>query len=275
MPPTTTRIESENANFQLLEALGRSRKHRHRHRLFPVEGVRQINQALAQQWSIRSIIYSHDEPLSDWAAGIISTTPTLENFELPKNLHAKLSRKNETSELLALVEMKPDDPDRIIFTGLPLIVLVDRSNSPGNLGAIIRSCDALGVDGIILTGHSVDLYDPETVAASVGSIFTLPVVRLPSLRELAPLFERLRSEHGDLQLIGTSAKSERPVSECSFWRPTVLLIGNETDGLSRAYSEIADEMVSIPMQGSVSSLNVACAASILLYEAQRQRMRGR
>lgn len=274
MSPQTVRIDSEDATFQLLESLGRNRNQRHRHQLFPVEGVRQINQALRFGWTVRGFVYPYGQSLSEWASDVLGSTVTRENYQLPGKLHARLSRKNEASELIALVEMAADDLNRIETGELPLVVVVDRSNSPGNLGTIIRSCDALGVDGLILTGHSVDLYDPETVAASVGSIFSLPVIRLPSGRELEPLCDRLRAQHGDLQLIGTSAKAERQVFECGFWRPTLLLIGNETDGLNHAYTELADEMVAIPMQGSASSLNVACAASILLYEVQRQRNRG-
>ena len=90
------------------------------------------------------------------------------------------SNKSEPSELLALVAMPADDLDRIPLSPDLLVVAFDRPASPGNLGSIIRSCDALGAHGVIMTGHSVDLYDPETISASVGSLFALPVVRLPS-----------------------------------------------------------------------------------------------
>lgn len=86
-------------------------------------------------------------------------------------------------------------------------------------------------------------------------------------------FRELRDEYGDLQLVGTSAHARQRVYEVSFWRPTVLLIGNETDGLSRAYRDLADVMLAVPVQGSATSLNVACAASVVLYEVHRQRAR--
>lgn len=269
----TERIHSENATFQRLEALRRNRSHRHKQRAFLVEGVRHIDRALEHGWTIRAFVHPSDTHLSAWATGVLEASHADVHFALPSNLHRKLSAKNEPSELIALVAMPPDDPGRIPLGPLPLVVVVDRPGSPGNLGTMIRSCDAQGVDGLVITGHAVDLYDPETVAATTGSLFALPVVRAASHQDLAPLVERIRDEHGDVQIVGTSAHGSRPVYECNFWRPTVLLIGNETDGLSRAYEEMADVKASIPMQGSATSLNVACAASVMLYEVQRQRTR--
>jgi TrmH family RNA methyltransferase len=126
-----------------------------------------------------------------------------------------------------------------------------------------------------MTGHSVDLYAPETLAATAGSVFALPTLRQASHHEVLPFLEHIRAHYGDLQIVATSAKATQAVYDCSFWRPTVLLIGNETSGLSRAYLDLADSLVTIPMQGSASSLNVACATTVLLYEIARQRGTGR
>jgi TrmH family RNA methyltransferase len=167
--------------------------------------------------------------------------------------------------------MKPEDVSRIrLHPGL-LVVIFDRPASPGNLGTILRSCDALGADGLIITGHGVDLYDPETVSASVGSLFAVPALRVGSPRELEPWFALVRKQIGQFQLIGSSAKTDRLISEHDWRPPTVVVIGNETNGLSAYYKERCDAIVTIPQVGAASSLNVASAASILLYEIQRQR----
>ena len=266
-------VHSENADYQLLMALRDNRTKRHKQGLFYVEGVRQLTQALAYGWHFRSLIFVHEQSLSDWAQGVLEAAQADLHYALPYPLQAKLSAKTDPSELIAILEMPADSFDRITFKGLPLIVVVDRSSNPGNLGTIIRSCDALGVDGLVMTGHAVDPYDPEVIAATTGSLFALPVIRKASAKELAPLLERLRNEYGDVQLVGTSAQADKPLYEGNFWRPTVLMIGNETDGLSQAYEQMADVMLNIPMQGSASSLNVACATSIVLYEVARQRTR--
>jgi 23S rRNA (uridine2479-2'-O)-methyltransferase len=265
------RVYSENAQFQQFETLRRNREKRQRQREFVVEGVRQINLALAYGWTIKGWIYSPERRLSDWATELLERQPGPRHYQLAEPLLAKLSSKDESSELLALVAMPPDDLARIPPKPELLAVIFDRPSSPGNLGTLIRSCDALGAHGLIITGHAVDLYDPETISASVGSLFALPAVRLASPRELEPWFAGVQDAIGPVQIIGTSAKAERPLTAQDWTGPTVLVIGNETSGLSTHYRQRCDALVTIPQAGAATSLNVACAASILLYEIQRQR----
>lgn len=271
MKPKIVRVYSENATFQQFETLRRNREKRHRQREFVVEGVRQINLALEYGWTIKGWLYCPERRLSSWATGILERHAAATHYELSGSLLEKLSGKEESSELLALVAMPPDDLERIPLRPDLLVVVFDRPASPGNLGTLIRSSDALGVHGLIITGHAVDLYDPETISASVGSLFALPAIRLASPRELEPWFAHVQDEIGPIQIIGASAKADRPLTEQEWTRPTVLVIGNETTGLSTHYRERCDAIVNIPMGGSATSLNVACAASILLYEIARQR----
>ncbi len=274
MAPRLLRIHTENADYQHIETLRRNRNKRQRHREFFVEGVRPINLALRHGWQVNAFVYSRERPLSDWAAGILARSNARLHVELPLRLLAQLSLKEETSELLAVVAMPEDRLERTPARQNPLVVVFDRPGSPGNLGTLIRSCDALGADGLVITGHACDLYDPETIRASTGSLFALPAVRLPSHTALAPWLERLRADHPRLQIVATDEKGERTASEHDFTRPTVLLLGNETWGLSAAYRALADVTVRIPITGAASSLNVAVAGSILLYEAGRQRAAG-
>jgi 23S rRNA (uridine2479-2'-O)-methyltransferase len=273
MKPTIIKITTENDQFQYLETLQRNRTKRSRSGEFVVEGVRSINQALHYQWDFTALVYSRDKRLSDWAEGVIEHAGAPDHYILSYPLMQKLSQKEDTSELLAIAAMPIDDLARIPLKPDLRVVVLDRPTSPGNLGTLIRSCDALGVDGIILTGHGVDLYDPETIRAATGSFFSLPVVRLPSSQELIDWFAGLKTGLPRFQVVGTSAKADIPINEYDFTAPTVLLIGNETRGLSEALVAMCDAMVTIPMGGSASSLNIACATSILLYEIDRQRRR--
>ncbi len=101
-----------------------------------------------------------------------------------------------------------------------LVVVFDRPASPGNLGTIIRSCDALSVDGLVITGHAADLYDPETISATTGSFFAMPTVRLPSQRELEAWLATIRQTIGPLQVVGSSAKAEVDIAAHDFTQPT-------------------------------------------------------
>jgi TrmH family RNA methyltransferase len=273
MIPETFRIRTEDDRFQQMETLRRNRVKRNHSGEFFVEGVRSINQAIRNGWKIDALAFSREKRLSDWAEGVLANAGARKHYELPLRLMEKLSEKDDVSELIAIVAMPPDDLSRIHLSADPLIVILDRPNNPGNIGTIIRSCDALGVDGLIISGHSADLYDPETIRATAGSFFCLPVVRLPSHKELLPWLDGLRQQVRGFQVVGTSAKAELPIRQHDFTTPTLLLIGNETNGLSDAYQALSDRMVTIPQVGSASSLNVACAVSILLYETVRQRGR--
>jgi TrmH family RNA methyltransferase len=271
MKPKTVKIFSENNQFQHVETLRRNREKRHRHRQFFVEGVRPINVAIEYGWAFDAFLYSPEQRLSGWAQDVLRQSRAQVHYELPLALLEKLSNKSEPSELLAVVTMPDDDLARIPIRQNMLVVLFDRPPSPGNLGTLIRSCDALGVDGLVITGHAADLYDPETISATTGSFFAVPSVRLPSQHELLPWFETIRQAIGPFQLVGSSAKAEIDIAAHDWTPPTILAIGNETWGLSTSYKALCDALVRIPIGGSATSLNVACAASIMLYEIDRQR----
>jgi TrmH family RNA methyltransferase len=269
------RIYSENNIFQHLETLRRKREKRHKHREFLFEGVRPINQALAFGWSIKAFVYTSDRPLSDWANGILTEAADsargITRYEMPTALLDKLSGKTDPSELLALAAIPDDRLDRIPIRDDLRVVIFDRPANPGNLGSVIRTCDALGVHGLIMLGHSVDLYAPETISASTGSLFALPAVRMPSIESLADWFDLIRRRLGWFQLVGSDEDAPETIAEHDFTAPTILIAGNETWGMSAACREACDSLVKIPMGGSASSLNVSAATAIILYEIDRQR----
>jgi 23S rRNA (uridine2479-2'-O)-methyltransferase len=266
------KVLTENNYFQHFEVLKNNRNKRFSYNEFFVEGVRNINAAILNNWQIQSLLYSSGKPLSDWAKGILKDSPC-EHFELAGALMDKLSLKDDTSELIAIIKIPPDDLSRVHLEKELKVVVFDRPSNKGNLGTIIRSCDALGAQGLIITGHAVDLYDPETVRASMGSLFKLPVVRVPSFYELKNWIAGLKQKNAELCLVGTSEKGEVDIDQFDFKRPVILLVGNETFGLTANFLEMSDVLLKIPMSGdsAASSLNVACAASICLYEINRQR----
>jgi len=145
--------------------------------------------------------------LSDWAEGLLAQGVAKIHYELPARLMQELSQKEEASELIALATMPADDLARIPVRADFVAVVLDRPASPGNLGTIIRSCDALAAAGVIITGHAADLYDPETIRATTGSFFSVPAVRLPGHNELLPWLAELRRRRPALQVVGTSAKA--------------------------------------------------------------------
>ncbi len=270
------RLRSENDEFQLIEALKHNRTKRQKSRSFFVEGVRNITQAVDHAFEIVAFCLATGAKLSTWADDVIQRGRAERHYLLTPALMEKLSDKNEPSELTAVVRMPADDLARIPAPANARIVLLDRPSNPGNLGTLLRSCDAFGVSGVIITGHAVDAYEPQVLRASMGSFFAVPVVRLQSQRELEPWLAKLRAQPDGLEIIGTSAKSSETVASESFGKRSLLLFGNETYGLSAGYRELCERVLTIPMTGTASSLNISCAASIVLYEAfQRSREHAR
>jgi len=268
------RIRTRDAAYQKLEVLSTNRNKRYKYYEFLVEGVRNINEARKNGWEFSSLIFDPAAELSDWAKDTIKKTKTDVNIELSGSLMAELSDHEDTSELMAVVKMRQDDTDQIkIRNRAPLIAIFDRPSNKGNLGTIIRTLDSLGADGLILTGHGVDLYDREVVGATMGSFFALPAVRIPKHSDLLRYMDELREKYGDLQVIGTTAHAEKAVWEPDLTKPTIFMIGCETDGLSEGLRAYCTEMVTIPMAENcaATSFNVACATTVMFYEATRQR----
>lgn len=260
-------IHSRNDTFQLLEAAMRNRNKRHRQGFFVVESVKGINLALQTPgWEARGVVYARGRRLSPWAQEILRR-PRLAHYVLPEALLSELSDREETSEILLLCSIRNFALSDIALRS-GLLLLTDRTQNPGNLGSIIRSADAMGADALLMVGHSADVYDPACVRATIGTLFTLPVVRLEGVQDLLPL----RGRYPDMQWVGTSAHGTVSLDAVDLSRPTLLMMGNETVGLSRACKEACDVLARIPIFGAASSLNLACATSICLYEAQRQRL---
>ena len=267
-----TRITVRNNIFQHIQVLKTNRTKRNRYEEFVVEGVRNINEAVKNGWQIKSFLYGEGK-LSDWAKELLTSVKTKENYQFSQELMKELSGKEDTSELMAIVAMKEITPTQMKLSSNPFLVLFDRPSNKGNLGTMIRSCDALGVDALIITGHAVDLYDPEVVAASMGSFFSLPVVRIAEQEMLYELITCMKEVYGTFRMFGSTAHQQKAIYELDLTAPLMLFIGNETKGLSYAYKELCDELCTIPMAeaSTASSFNVSCAASIMMYEAVRQR----
>jgi tRNA G18 (ribose-2'-O)-methylase SpoU len=258
-----TRLRTEDAEFQLLEALRHNRRKREQRGEFLVEGVQAIDRALDAGWPVRAALVPEGAERSRWAEQRLSQVDDV--VEVRADLFERLTDRVDPPELLLVARIPEPDLRRVPRRTDGVVVVVDRPSSPGNLGTIIRTADALGAGAVLVIGHGVHLYDPQTVRASVGSLFALPAVPVGSTQELvdwiaawrveAPVTVYATDEHGDVELHAGAALP----------RPAVLLLGSERTGLARALRDLADVTLAIPMTGSASSLNVAVAHGIVLH----------
>jgi tRNA G18 (ribose-2'-O)-methylase SpoU len=264
-------VTSRGARFQEWTALLGNRAKRQRRGEFIVQGVRPITLAVQHGWAVRELLYNADIDLSRWAQQTVQAAGA-DSVAVSAELMGELGGKDDSApELLAVVALPGDELSRIPAGPELLAVVFDRPASPGNIGTLIRSADAFGASGVIVTGHAADVYDPRSVRASTGSLFARPVVRVASHRPVLDWVAALRGRGIAALVVGADENGARDVAEVDLTGPVVLLIGNETTGLTAGWREASDELAAIPMLGAASSLNAATAASVLLYESARQR----
>jgi 23S rRNA (uridine2479-2'-O)-methyltransferase len=271
----TRRVTTRNVSFQLWQSLLTNRSKRHRRAEFLVHGVRPISLAVQRDWPLSALLHRDDQALSAWAREMLGATdaePVAMAPDLLRDLADRTDRTDRTDtggdvpEIVAVARTRPDDLARIDLGGDGLVVVFDRPTSPGNLGTLIRSADAFGARGVVVCGHAADLYDPRTVRASTGSLFAIPTVQVAAARDvLAWLGGR------DVAIVGTDETGSTTVSDTDLTGPTVVVVGNETAGLSAAWREACTVVARIPIGGAASSLNAAAAGTVVLYDAARQR----
>ncbi|MCL2479660.1 MAG: RNA methyltransferase [Treponema sp.] len=273
-------ISAENAEFQIIESLKTNRSRRAKNREIFIEGIESIKQVFKSGFEISRIITT--DRRSSWAEGIIeqygsSVNPGPKIIEMSDDLYRKLCDRNDPSEMLVTAKI-PETSERSLKAAVgsqqaadgsmsidPFILVLDRPSDTGNLGSIIRSANAFGIDRVLLIGHGVDPWDPKTIRASLGSIFFTVPLQLDSLNELNEYIAELKARCS-LKVWGTDSQGSSSLTGTILKRPLVLILGNEARGMSVALKALCDGIISIPVSGTVNSLNLACAAGIFMWE---------
>lgn len=249
-----------NSKIKLIRALQSRRRNREDEAAFVAEGVRLVEAAVAVDWPIAFVAY--DETLSDRGREIIislATNTSVECFEIPTDLMAAVSDTETPQGILAVMEQKPLPlPDRPTF-----LILADQVRDPGNMGTLLRTAEAAGAEGVILSPGTVDAFSPKVVRAGMGAHFHLPIHALP--------WESIQNTLSGFPIFLATAAANLPLWEADFVQPCVLLLGGEAFGATSMGEALATHRVSIPMAGRAESLNAAIAGGILIAEVLRQR----
>lgn len=182
-------------------------------------------------------------------------------FRVPEKLMQEMSDTRTSQGILCEVRMRPAQT----LTG-DFFLLLEDLQDPGNLGTIFRTAEAAGVSGIYMSRECVDIYSPKVVRSTMGALYRMPFCVVPDLRETA----RALRQQG-VRVYAAHLKGTRKHYEYDYRLPTAFMIGNEGNGLTEALAAEADGFLRIPMKGQVESLNAAIAATVLMFEAARQR----
>jgi TrmH family RNA methyltransferase len=250
------------------------RKYRQREGRFLIEGIRVVTEALDCEAPLETLVYCPELLVSDRAGALVARVEPSSRLALSGDVFRTLSHRDEPQGIAAVVRIEDMPLSAIRPVKDLLVVVAHQLRDPGNLGSIIRTADAAGATGVVVVEPSVDLYDPQTVRATMGSLFALPVVRLADEAILPLWYAEIRAEGWPLMVVSSSAHGQTLHSDMDYRRPVVLLVGSEREGLPEAVQSGADVTVRLPMAGRATSLNVSAAAAALIYEIVRQRQTG-
>jgi len=248
----------QNPVFKELLQLQEKSRERKATGLFVAEGRREVEHCIEGGFTIRTLFVCPE---------ICSYAPDAgcPVVELPLALYRKAAYREGTEGIIAEVEYKSRSLEDLALPENPLIVVLESVEKPGNLGAVLRSADAAGVDAVILCDPLTDLYNPNVIRASLGAIFTVPTIAAPSGEVIKWLKDR------KIQILTAQLQDSSLYYKADMTCGTAIVMGTESTGLTQEWRNAADAHILIPMLGKVDSLNVSVSAAVLIFEAVRQR----
>jgi 23S rRNA (uridine2479-2'-O)-methyltransferase len=257
-------INAQNAEFQIIQSLKQNRTKRNKLNEIFIEGIECIKKAIEAKIEITRIIIKDINTLSEWGKNTLKQNRDVKIIEMSEKLYNELSDKTNPSEMLITAKIKRNTLNDINNKN-PFIIVFDRPADYGNLGSLIRSANAFNADGLFIIGHGVDIYEPKVIRASMGSIFFTKIITIGSM-ELLSEFIKSQKTNNNMVIIGTDSAGTVLLNDYKIKRPVMVIIGNEAKGMSVKLKEICDKIIRIPMEGNVNSLNLSCAASVIMWE---------
>lgn len=252
---------AQNAKVKLAKKLWK-RRERENSQLFLIEGYRELSRA--KNIEIEALFICPELFLGSNEEQLIASidAPLYECYE---SLFRSLSYRDRPDGLLAIAKQKHLTLDDLPLSKRPFFVIAEAIEKPGNLGTILRSSDACGVDGVIVCDRCTDIHNPNVVRASVGTLFTQPVVEATTDEIFAWL------KKNNIAIVSATPMADTLYTDVDLTGGIAIVVGTEQYGLTDRWMDEADLQVNIPMNGVADSLNVAMATTLLLYEALRQR----
>ena len=257
---------TQNAKVKHVVALQQKSAQRRKEGLFVVEGRRELMHCLEAGYEIAEcFVLDKLADLADLAPlGSLESLGSLVSLVSPQ-VYEKMAYRGSTEGVIAVVRERQRSLDDLQLSASPLIIVLERVEKPGNLGAVLRSADAAKADAVIICDPLTDLYNPNLIRSSIGAIFSVPCVACSSEDCIAFLKAR------GIQILTAQLQDSSLYYDTDMLRGTAIVMGTESTGLTEVWRQAADAHIRIPMLGQLDSLNVSVSAAILLFEAVRQR----
>lgn len=254
---------TQNPKIKKLLALQQKSSLRRETGLFVVEGRREIQQCIDAGYEIDTLYIRAKENEAVVPADLPADINAC--FVSP-HVYERIAYRESTEGVIAVVHTRSRTLEELSFKGNPLLMVLERVEKPGNLGAIMRSADAAGADAVIVCDPLTDLFNPNLIRASLGAVFSVPCVACTS----EECIRYLKEHH--IRILTAQLQDSSLYYDTDMTAPTAIVMGTESTGLTTVWREAADAHIRIPMNGRLDSLNVSVSAAVLLYEAVRQRL---
>ena len=256
----------QNAGIKEVVKL-RQRSHRDDSGLLIVEGYREVKRALDNRVPVAKLFFCPELYQGKNEPALVARCAELGAplFECSAPVFMKIAYRDRPEGLLALCPQTRRSLADLVLPENPFVVVGEHIEKPGNLGTMLRTADAAGAHALVVCDRCTDVFNPNVVRASIGTLFTVPVAEASSADTIAWL------RQNGIRSLAASPHASKLYTEIDMTRPVAVVVGAEQFGLSDAWMSHADDLVRIPMLGQADSLNVAAAATILLYEVVRQR----
>ena len=260
---TETITSIKNPNIKHLIRLQQKSSERKKEHLFVLEGKRELTHCINAGFSIHSVFVNRKIfDISELPLGSACRV-----YEVSDEVYAKIAYREGTEGVVALVDTPSHALATLSLPENPLVVVLEGVEKPGNLGAILRSADAAGVDAVIFCDPLTDLYNPNLIRASIGAVFTVPCAVATSSECIKFLKDR------NIHILTAQLQDSKLYYDTPMNNSTAIVMGTEATGLTNVWREAADAHIRIPMLGRLDSLNVSVSAAILMFEAVRQRQK--
>ncbi|MGD0900911.1 MAG: RNA methyltransferase [Thermoguttaceae bacterium] len=245
----------------------RDLRHREHQRRILIDGVRELARAVAAGIRLREVFVCEALCRNDESQRLLAGLPQTgaEILHVAEPVFKKLAFGQRAEGVLGVADMPERTLDNLLLPERPLVAVLERVEKPGNVGAVLRSADAAGLSALVVADARTDLYNPNTIRASLGTVFTMPVCKATGREVLAWL------RRSGLQILAARVDGSVPYTQADYRGPTAIVLGSEAAGLTPLWSAEDIRAVRLPMLGVADSLNVSAAAAVLFYEARRQR----
>lgn len=259
-----TITSAQNPKIKDLLALQEKSKERRRKGLFVVEGRRELLHCIEAGYKPYAVFFC-PEIISTADFKEIADKCECSFFEIPQHLYDKVAYRGGTEGIIAELECREMSLESLNIPENPLVVVLESVEKPGNLGAVLRSADASGVDAVIVCDPLTDMYNPNLIRSSIGAIFTVPTATATSEDTISWL------KANGIKIYTAQLQDSEWYYDTDMKGSTAIVMGTEATGLTDAWRKAADAHIKIPMLGKLDSLNVSVSAAILMFEAVRQR----